>query len=255
MNIDLINELDNGRINIELYAGFGLVHGMVNVLLQMMKYSLFWLLPTFSVGWQQRKHEKIWLGTRYQHKQFLFSREHATLQLALSVGRSVYRRLRTVLGCLLLPNCLAGFFYHYPCPPARDLGSRVSIFENLSPTTIKKGSPWFLNRSKQRLNLYYSLFLFPSSTRAKREMACQKLIFMTITRSILGVWGNAFQFLFCWFCSQSRFFLTSDLNCLLRPGATISQGLNLRFGIHGNLVGEFRGSEIMALSSHFFSVV
>jgi len=127
--------------------------------------------------------------------------------LCPSVGLSfgVYWRFLGVCSC---PTAWLVYFITtilYPCPPARDLGSRVSIFENLSPTTIKKGSPWFLNRSKQRLNLYYSLFLFPPFTRAKREMACQKLIFMTITRSILGVWGNAFQFLFCWFCSQSRF--------------------------------------------------
>ena len=25
-----------------------------------------------------------------------------------------------------MPNCLAGLFHHCPCPPARDLGSRVS---------------------------------------------------------------------------------------------------------------------------------
>ena len=53
----------------------------------------------------------------------IFSRVHATLQPALSVGPSrlaffgVYRRFR---GLLLLPNHLVGQFHHCPCPPARD---------------------------------------------------------------------------------------------------------------------------------------
>ena len=54
-----------------------------------------------------------------------------TLSVCPSVGRLVcdtllFRRLQGVLGIQLLPNCLAGLFHHCPCPPARDLGSRVS---------------------------------------------------------------------------------------------------------------------------------
>ena len=41
--------------------------------------------------------------------------------LPMAVGPSV-----TLLRLLLRPNWLAGIFYHYPCPPAHDLGSRVS---------------------------------------------------------------------------------------------------------------------------------
>ena len=45
------------------------------------------------------------------------------------VGRLVsvkfFRRLQAVFALLLLPNCLNNLFYHCPCPPARDFGSRV----------------------------------------------------------------------------------------------------------------------------------
>ena len=59
----------------------------------------------------------------------VFSRVHATLQPALSVGPAVGRivnnsllfwRLRAVFGLQLLPNCLAALFHYCPCPPARD---------------------------------------------------------------------------------------------------------------------------------------
>ena len=42
-----------------------------------------------------------------------------------SIRVSFFRRLRAVFALLLLPNCLNSLFYHCPCPPARDFGSRV----------------------------------------------------------------------------------------------------------------------------------
>ena len=65
-----------------------------------------------------------------------FSRVHAKLQSAMSVGRSVGRSVGQSVGQLvgdtllfwrfqLLPKFLVNLFYHRPCPPARDFGSRV----------------------------------------------------------------------------------------------------------------------------------
>ena len=87
----------------------------------------------------------------------ILNREHATLQPALSVDRSVpqlvglsvtlgfFQRLWAVLRLLLLPNCLVGKFHHCPYPPACNLGSRVSglvffVFTPFLPNvlTIKK---------------------------------------------------------------------------------------------------------------------
>ena len=42
-----------------------------------------------------------------------------------SVRVSFFRRLRAFFALLLLPNCSNSLFYHCPCPPARDFGSRV----------------------------------------------------------------------------------------------------------------------------------
>ena len=63
----------------------------------------------------------------------VFSRVHATLQPAMSVCLSVGQSatlsffwcLRSVLGLLLLPNCLVVQIHHCPCSPACDWGSRV----------------------------------------------------------------------------------------------------------------------------------
>ena len=63
----------------------------------------------------------------------LFSRVHATLQPALSVGRSVGPLVRhtllfydfITLTSRLLPKW-SGDLKYGPCPPARDFGSRVS---------------------------------------------------------------------------------------------------------------------------------
>ena len=47
---------------------------------------------------------------------------YATLWPAMSVRRSA---LAFFVLLLLLPNCLKSLFYHCPCPPARNFGSRV----------------------------------------------------------------------------------------------------------------------------------
>jgi len=66
---------------------------------------------------------------------FIFCRVHATLQPALYTKKARW----AVLGLLLLPNCLVGLHHHCPCPPARDLGSRVSglVFLTYSPPMIE----------------------------------------------------------------------------------------------------------------------
>ena len=70
----------------------------------------------------------------------LFSRVHATLHLALSVGRSVRPSVRHIFefraffALLLLPNrpwlycCVSGLVYHITCPPIRNLWSYLSGF-------------------------------------------------------------------------------------------------------------------------------
>ena len=64
-------------------------------------------------------------------KKLIFSRVHATLQTALSVGRSVGRSHFTFfydfisLTSLLLPKW-SDDLKNGPCPPARNFGSRVS---------------------------------------------------------------------------------------------------------------------------------
>ena len=68
----------------------------------------------------------------------MFSRVHASLLPALSICPSVcplvcpsikvviFLCSWAVFAILLLPKCMVNLFYHCPCPPARDLGSRVS---------------------------------------------------------------------------------------------------------------------------------
>ena len=69
----------------------------------------------------------------------------------------------------------------------RDANTQNSFFyENFSPTTIKKGSPWFLNRSKQRLNLYYSLFLFSTLHKGKKRNGVSKVNFHDYNEVNLG---------------------------------------------------------------------
>ena len=38
----------------------------------------------------------------------------------------LFQRLWAVIALLHLPKCMASLFHHCPCPPTRDLGSRVS---------------------------------------------------------------------------------------------------------------------------------
>ena len=72
------------------------------------------------------------------------------------VTLSFFWRLRVIFGLLLLPNCLVGKFHYCPCPPTRELGSRVSglVFVKLieimnQPKTDKNSS----SRTKLYVNL------------------------------------------------------------------------------------------------------
>ena len=64
------------------------------------------------------------------------------LLVSQSISRSVchtliFWRFLAVLSLLLRPNCLVGLFHHCPCPPARDLASRVSGLVHSASASLK----------------------------------------------------------------------------------------------------------------------
>jgi len=72
------------------------------------------------------------------------------------VNTLLFWRLRAVLRLQLQPNCLAGLFHHCPCPPTRDLGSRVSGLAVLGNGTILL---FFSTQFNSTMNLSHSALI------------------------------------------------------------------------------------------------